>query len=471
MPPIHEMSATELIAAYRDGTLTRREVVAAQLDRIDQVNPSTNGVIYRFDEQALKEAEDADANAAQRTHLPLDGVPILISDLYNIAGVPQALGVPALKDNVAEEDDVIVRRLRAAGAIILGKTAVPEYLVRWNTVSELFGQTRNARNPDLAAGGSGGGAATSVAAGLAPLAIHGDLGGSLRVPASWCGVLTLRPTGGVVPLAYVGNPSLTWEQWFSLGPFARTMEDAWLALRAIAGPDPAYPKTVPLELPDTLPAEPARTKVAVMAEATGCTVTPEVQIALEETVGALEEKGFTVTRTAPPNMARLSELWAQMIGTEVLRSLLPPVLELLSENAKQNMEATYRPFDLGPDMASYVAAEQELNQVTRELSEFMDEYHYIVSPVSGMLAPPAEFDHFKTPEENGHVFDTMRSNVWVNTQSLPAVALGNGIQIVGRRYHDTDVAAVGALVRNQLGPIQVATPTVTSKPAVSAPSH
>ncbi|MGQ4598708.1 amidase family protein [Nocardia sp. R6R-6] len=195
MTEVYELSAAQLKQAYREKRLSRREAVEASLSRCDLVNPVVNGVIYRFDERALREADEADRDAGDRSSLPLDGVPITVSEIYAVEGSSQPLGVPALEEvTVSKADDELVVRLREAGAIIVGKTAIPEGFFRWNTVSSLFGETLNARDTSRSAGGSGGGAATAVASGIVPIAFHGDGGGSLQeVLAGLEGVRVAEP--------------------------------------------------------------------------------------------------------------------------------------------------------------------------------------------------------------------------------------------------------------------------------------
>lgn len=458
---IHELSATELLAAYRSRDLSRREVVAAHLARIDEINDAVNGVIYRFDERALREAEEADRRAADREDLLLDGVPVLVSDWYHVEGVPQPMGVRAWAESVDDADDPVVQRVRGAGAIILGKSSVPEFYIRWNAVSELFGETRNARDLGCSAGGSGGGAATAVAGGIVPIAFHADLGGSLRVPASFCGIIALRPSGGVVPLAYPVEPSMVWEAWTSCGPMARSVEDAWLALRAVAGPHPSVPNTVPLALPETLATDGPRPRVARIVDATGATVTDEIRREVDRTAAALTEAGYEVVdAAAPPRLERLAQLWIELLGTELMHCVMPAVRGTIGESARQHIDTLYGQFDLGRDLAPFIAAEQELRSIAREVSEWMDEYPLVLAPVAGMARPPIDFDYFLSEQQSVELFDHMRSVVWVNALALPGVALGNGAQIVGRRFRDAEPAVAAARVMQALGSVTVAEPAL-----------
>ena len=455
---IHTMTAVEIKTAYSEGALSRREVVEALLARIDAVNHATNGIIYRFDERALGEAEVGDRVGEDGERGLLDGIPVLVSDWYAIEGVPRAMGVKAWADEKSDADDALVRRLRAAGAIIIAKTAVPEFYVRWNSVSELFGETLNARDLTCSAGGSGGGAATSVAAGIAPIAFHADLGGSVRLPATFCGVTGIRPTSGVVPLVYTFEPSLAFEELTALGPIARSIDDAWLALRAVAGPEPSLPKTAPLALPSTLNTSAPLPRVARLVEATGAEVDPEIVQEIDRTADALGGAGYEVVDSAPPQLARLADLWIQLVGTELMHCVMPDVRGTIGESARQHIDTLYGQFDLGPELKPYLDAERELRAVAREVSLWMDTYPLVLAPVTGMPRPPIDFDYFLSAADNLALFDRMRCLVWVNALGLPGVALGNGAQIVGRRFHDHETAAAAASALAALGPIEVADP-------------
>jgi amidase len=460
---IYEMSAIQLIEAYRSKTLTRREVVEAHLKRIDEINPHTNAVIHRFDERALREAEEADQRADERDGLLLDGVPVMVSDWYSVEGVPHSFGVKAWKDNISKADDAVVDRIRKAGAIILGKTSTPEFFIRWNSIGEQFGETRNGRDVARSAGGSGGGAAASVASGLVPIAFHADLGGSLRVPATFNNVITLRPSGDVVPLIYPLEPSLAWERFTSLGPFTRTMEDAWLALRAIAGPHPSVPKTVPLSLPASLPARDSSLRVARIVDETGVTITPEVRKEVDRVADILTDAGYEVVDVAPPRMDRLAQLWVEMLGTELMQCVMPDARGVIGDRARDHIDTLYGQYEYGSELRPFIEAEQELRSIAREVSEFMAEYPLILGPVTGMETPLIDYDYYLSEAETRELFDSMRSNVWVNALGLPGVALGNGAQIIGRDFHDTEVAVAAKQVLNVLGEKTVAQPTVLEK--------
>lgn len=460
MAEIFEMSAADLLEAYRAKDLTRREVVESQLARCDEVNPTVNGVIYRFDERALREADEADQQVGDRGHLPLDGVPVTVSEIYRVEGCPEPFGMPAMESNVAETDDIIVERLRKAGAIIIGKTAIPEGFFRWNSVSTLFGETRSARDPACSAGGSGGGAATAVAAGIVPLAFHGDGGGSLRVPASWCDVLAMRTSPGVAPFPTPVPTPLTMTTLTTLGPFARTFDDIWRATRVLAGAHPSHPRAIPYEvLPKELRSETPRPRALRLApDALGARVETEVIREVDRVAEALVEAGYEVVDDSPPpSMKEIPNLWNGIVGTTFMQFVQPALGDMLSDSVKHFIKAVYGPHELG-DLAQWTGMEQRLYAIESEMGDFMDQYPLIICPVSGYRRPPIDYDYNLSDSDAQKLFDHQRWSVWVNTLNLPAVALGNDVQIVGRRWYDAEVACAASDVLKMLDPIRVANP-------------
>lgn len=200
MSELHFLTATELARLIKARQVSAVEVLQAHLDRIEEVNPHVNAIVTLVAEQARRAAEAADAAlASSGPRGPLHGVPVAHKDLVDTAGIRTTYGSPLFADHVPEQDDLIVQRLRAAGAVTVGKTNTPEFGTGSHTVNEVFGATRNPYDLSKSAGGSSGGAAVALATGMVPLADGSDMGGSLRNPASFCNVVGLRPTPGRVP--------------------------------------------------------------------------------------------------------------------------------------------------------------------------------------------------------------------------------------------------------------------------------
>lgn len=229
------LDASAIVEKVRAGELTAEAVVAAVLERIAEVNPKINAFTTIAAEQALEAARAADVRRTKGQILgPLDSVPVSIKDFIFTRGILTTGGSKVYKDFVPEEDAIVVSRLKAAGAIVIGKTTTPEYCHKTVTDSPLTGVTRNPWNLDLTTGGSSGGSAAAVAAGLGPLSIGTDGGGSIRLPAALCGVAGLKPTAGLV----AQGPGFSgWNLVGHTGPLARSVSDLQLVLDVIAGPD------------------------------------------------------------------------------------------------------------------------------------------------------------------------------------------------------------------------------------------
>ena len=231
--------AAELVKLYRARRTSPLEVMQELLARIDAVNPTVNAVVTLARDAALWNARRATAALKRGAALPpLFGVPVTIKDVTPTAGIRTTQGSKLFEDHVPTEDALVVERLRAAGAIVLGKTNTPEFAFGPNTVNTVFGATRNPWDLTRTAGGSSGGAAAALATGMCPLAEGTDLGGSLRGPAAFCGVVGFRTTPGLIPR----YPSaLAWDSYSVEGPMARTVADAALMLSVMAGPDDRAP--------------------------------------------------------------------------------------------------------------------------------------------------------------------------------------------------------------------------------------
>src|SRR5918992_3071375 len=237
------LSAEELGRLIRGREVSAEETVAACLDQVERTNPRVNAIVTLVPERAMRDARAADEQLAEAIARgedvgPLHGLPVAHKDLALTRGIRTTFGSLIYEDFVPEEDDLIVERLRRAGAITVGKTNTPEFGAGSQTYNEVFGETLNPYDATKTCGGSSGGAAVALACGMVPIADGSDMGGSLRNPASFCNVVGFRPSQGRVPTW----PSLA--AWFPFsveGPMARTVGDVALMLSAISGPDPRSP--------------------------------------------------------------------------------------------------------------------------------------------------------------------------------------------------------------------------------------
>jgi Asp-tRNA(Asn)/Glu-tRNA(Gln) amidotransferase A subunit family amidase len=305
------LSASSLAASIRAGKLSPVEVVDAVADRIKRLNPKLNAYVTLDLENARKDAEHK--GKLQKEHPGanlglLHGVPVAIKDDLEVAGLRFTCGSRLRQNTIGKMDDLAVARLRQAGAIILGKTNEPEFGHKGVTENKLFGTTPTPWHLERTAGGSSGGSAAAVAAGMAYLALGTDIAGSVRIPASCCGIVGLKPSFGRLPRVPGYNAFVT--QWY-IGPLARTVADTALALRVLAGPDDRDPFALPaLDKDDvSLEGDLRGLRLTFCPSPTGAPVEPEVAAAAENATRSLEQRGVKVVlRTEPLSCAPLDAL-------------------------------------------------------------------------------------------------------------------------------------------------------------------
>lgn len=452
------LSIEEIQALIRFGTVTRREIIEAHLARIDVVNPQTNTFVELRASQVLAEAGKADMDRGRSIHGALDGVPMSVKDSYGVKGLNRTDGLPINAHRLSGQDDSVVARLRSAGALILGHGNVPDLCVRWNTISGLYGASRNPRNLSLSVGGSSGGEAGNVASGMATAALGQDLGGSIRVPASFCGVYGIRTSPGVVPNvasipAFPATPAI--QAMGTIGPLARSVADLEAVYGVIAGVNPLDPTSVPVlaSVPGQLP------KVAVLRGETGAVIAPEIERRLSDTIVVLSDAGYEVTEAVLPDLHRAPEIWAEINGTDLIRVTLPRIGHLMNESGRQHILQMFGSFELGPDLAIYNDAWLERSAMLETWVRFAEEYPLVVAPVAGMVTPPLDFDYMLDYADTMKLFDQMRCVPWVNLFGLPSLALPNGIQLIGRRFREDEVFAAAHAVEGSLPKVEIATLT------------
>ncbi len=295
-------SAVQLARAVRTGKVSAVELLAAYLERVDRLNPGINAIVVDDREAARRQARAADRALAKGGPVgPLHGVPITVKESFTLTGQPTTWGFPELADNVATTDAVVVERLRAAGAVIFGKTNVPVSLADFQSYNPVYGTTNNPWDPTRVPGGSSGGSAAATAAGLTALEYGSDIGGSIRTPASYCGVYGHKPTFGIVPKRgqTIDDTLLTEGDISVVGPIARSADDLALALRITAGPDELLAPGWKLRLA-ALPTSLRGMRVAVWADQPDLSpVDDEVRERIDVAAAALRSAGAKVTTARP----------------------------------------------------------------------------------------------------------------------------------------------------------------------------
>jgi amidase len=459
MSDLWQLSACELADGIAQRRYSAREAVESVVGRIRARNGALNAIVYDDSEEALAEAGRCDEElAAGRLRGPLHGVPVTIKENVDQQGRATTNGLPAFAGFIAREDAPVVRNLKAAGAIVVGRTNTPELSMRATTDNPLRGRTFNPWHPDASPGGSSGGAGAAAAAGFGPIHHGNDIGGSLRFPAFACGLATVKPTPGRIP-AY--NPSATVErgmlaQLMSVqGAICREVRDVRLATRVMAGRDPRDPWWVPA--PFEGEPLPAPLRVAFTRNAHGYKMHPDIARALERAAGWLAAAGYAVEETEPPSIVEPARAWFSVFVPEMNVMLGPLALQHGSATIQDVFEHYSRMAPL-VDAGGYMLGIADRTRLTRQWSVFLERYPLVLTPFLMRPTYPWNYDA-QGFDQTKDLFDAAIYSYGVNYLGLPAgVApvglvdgLPAGVQIVGRRFREDLILDALTVIENQVG--------------------
>ncbi|MDJ0770539.1 MAG: amidase [Ilumatobacter sp.] len=458
MSELWQLGALELAAKIRSGEVSCRAVMEAHLARTDDVNPHLNAVVRRLDDEALAAADAADAALAHDEAVgPLHGVPCTVKENIDVAGTPTTQGIPALAEAVAPVDAPTVQRMRAAGAIPFARTNLPDLGLRVHTRSTLHGLTRNPWHPGVTAGGSSGGEASAIAAGISPIGLGNDIGGSLRNPAHCCGIASIKPTVGVVPMATVVPPEdlmLAAQQMLCEGPMARLVADVRAGFEAVAGWSERDPRSVPARLTDLERDE--RITVAVMADPPGGETHPEIAAAVKHAADHLADQGHHVVEAAPPDFEETSMLWAMLLIADI--NAQRPLLDLvMSEEARGIIDALIAQYP-EPTMQSSCDLQAARFKLMRDWSSFFVEHPILLSPTWAF--PAFEHDADTNDDDVRTILgDTLRPVLPGNVLGIPGVVvpcgmaagLPVGVQVIGDKYTDLRCLTIAEQIQQAEG--------------------
>ncbi|GAA0941691.1 amidase [Pseudonocardia zijingensis] len=454
------LSAVELARLTRSGELGAAEVVQAHIAEIERLNPAVNAIVDLRPERALAAARELDRTfRSDAPHGPLYGLPVAHKDLVPAAGFRFTQGSPIFAERVADQDHLVVERMAAAGAITVGKTNVPEFGLGSQTFNDVYGVTRNPHALDRTAGGSSGGAAAALAARMLPLADGSDTGGSLRNPASFCGVVGFRPSPGRVPSWPDADP---FGRLAVVGPMARTVDDLALLLSVLAGPDPRAGWSAPPAPQPYFPVPDAGRpiRLAWSPDVDGrVVVAREVRAALEPVVAALEGQGWQV-ELATPDLGDAIEAFRVLRALKMQLSLAPVLAEhpgRLKSDAVWNIEEGGK-LD-GPTIAR---AERTAVRIFHEMREFFGTFDVLATPTC-QVAPfgigtryPREIDG--TPMRD--YLEWMGVPAAITMTGCPAISLPAattpdglpvGIQLVGPHLREDRLLAVARAFESAIG--------------------
>ncbi|MEM7732323.1 MAG: amidase family protein [Pseudomonadota bacterium] len=457
-----QWSARDIAAATTSGTLSAREVTEAALARMAAVNPSLNAIVVGLAEEARAQADALDASDAPKG--PLHGVPLTIKINVDQEGQATSNGVEAFKDVTAPGDAPIVRNLKAAGAVVIGRTNTPEFSFRADTENPLFGRTHNPWGRHVSAGGSSGGAGSAVMAGIGALAHGNDIGGSLRFPAAANGAVTVKPGLGRVP---AWNPSQTAErgllaQSMSVqGVIARNAADLHLSMPVCIAPDARDPFHAPL--PWRGPPVEGPIRVALSFDDFGFGLHKDVRTALEAAAGALTDAGYAVEELEPPLARETGEIGYRALMGEVKALLGADIHAHGSETLNAIFEEYYRqfpPFE-GADLLRALA---QRSHYARAWSVFLEDYPLVLSPfmLAPFFAPGRDADGAEGAREAlgaAHWSFIMNftglpaGNLPTHVADLPQGTQPIGVQIAGRRWREDMIVDAMAAIEDRIPPV------------------
>jgi amidase len=457
MTDVTKASAVELARRLREREVGPVEVLEAHLAAIERLNPQLNAIVTLADDQARAAAEAAERRLRDGEPARLlEGIPVVIKDVTLTAGIRTTFASPLYKDFVPAADAEVVARLRAAGAIILGKTNTPEFATGANTVNELFGATRNPWNPALSPAGSSGGSAAAVASGMVPLAQGTDFGCSVRIPAAFCGIVGLRTTGGLIPNTGMHLP---WDYGQVHGPLARSAEDAALMLDAMTGVDPLWPISIPPTWQSALDEvkafdSAAKLRIAYVSDVSGIGVDAEIDQVCRRAAEQLEKDGAHVEAIAfdaSDGIAAYKALRGEwMVGQQLERlGQIDRFGPNLAGNVRHGLTLTVR------DTAE---AEHVRERVWQRFRTLFETYDFLLTPAAPVSPYPVNMNF---PDEIGgkkltDYVDWIAPAFLITLVGFPAgsVPAGKtasglpvGLQIVGRRLSEPKILGLAKLVQ------------------------
>jgi amidase len=469
-------TATELVPALADRKISALELTDHVIARIEKLDGQLNAVVVRDFDRGREAAKAADAALARGERRPLLGIPMVVKESFDVAGLPTTWGAPQFKDWIAVQDAVMVARVKAAGAVILGKTNVPLFLGDWQSHNEIYGATKNPWELARTPGGSSGGSSAALAVGFGPLSLGSDIGGSLRTPAHYCGICAHKPTLALVPMGgHIVPGTVLRENGLSVvGPMARSAADLSLTLEVTAGPDDRREGIgYRLALPPPRRKELNAFRVLVIDDHPLLPTAKTMRMAIERLAQELGKAGVKVARASPllPDLAESGRLYMRLLMTALAvrwpadlyadalaaAKMVKPDDTSLSAERARGAVLSYR--EWAADDAARVKLQQQWSALFRE-------WDVVICPP---MSTPAFVSDHATPISARHIdidgtnysyFDQM---VWPGVATAPglpstAVPVGHsdtglpiGVQIVGPYLEDHTPLVFAELMEREFG--------------------
>jgi Asp-tRNA(Asn)/Glu-tRNA(Gln) amidotransferase A subunit family amidase len=454
-------SLIEMAAMVRAGEISPVELVEAHLERIERLNQRLNAFTTVDSERARSQAKAAEQAISSRSSKDslgvLHGVPITIKSSLDVAGLPCECGSRLRKGFIPTADATLVARLRAAGAVILGNTNVPEFLMAYETDNLLYGRTNSPWDLGRTPGGSSGGEAAAIAAGCSAGGVGSDGGGSVRIPAHYVGICGLKPTPGRIPSTGHYPPSGgPFVQLGVVGPMARTVGDVARLFEVMAGPDPGDPASAPVPLRSWSEDEIRKLRVAYFEDDDATPVTPETAAAVRAAAEALRQQGFHVEAWRPENLDRVWQLWWTLFGRGIQMAMAPTL-----EGHEAELSPLFREFRGWVAVEKALSAADLLNTLLMRdalrcaFLAKMEKFPILLCPVCAIPAFKHCERNWAVAGRNVEYLRAMSYSQWFNLLGNPAavVPVGKspeglpiGVQIVGRPWEEEAVLAVVAKI-------------------------
>jgi amidase len=469
---LHFLPAHALAKKIRAREVGCREALEVYLDRLQEANPRINAVVTTDLESAKAQSDEADRQLARGEPVgPLHGVPMTVKESFDVVGMPTTWGVGGFADNLPARDAVAVARLRAAGAIVFGKTNVPVRLADWQTYNSVFGTTVNPWDETRTPGGSSGGSAAALASGLTALELGSDLAGSLRNPAHYCGVYSHRPTYGLVPQrGHSLNGRQVAEEFSAIGPMARSAEDLETSLGILSGPDRGAGEGFVLKLPAARGARISDYRIAVMLDDPTARVDSAVQDKIQDVVDTLARGGASINDRARPDVA------SEQSHALFMRMIRAATAARLDEATFTEMLSRARSVDAPDDFHTRTARavtvthrewlldKERKEQISRKWHAFFEDYDVLICPAAATTAVPNDQEgerHTRVISINGVETSVLKQMFWAGYPALAdlpsttvpagpgADGLPVGLQMVGQRYADLTTIMLGRLLERE----------------------
>jgi len=460
MKPVTQQSAVELLALLRTNKISALELAEEYIRQIERLNPQINALVDFAAERVREQARASDHSTSPKG--PLAGLPVTVKSSISTAGYRCEIGSLVNRGNIPTKDATVVARLRQAGAILLGTSNCPEFLMAYVTENMLYGRTNNPWNLDYTPGGSSGGESAAIAAGMSAGGLGSDSGGSVRVPAHFTGICSLKPTPGRIPGEGHLPPCIGPFSFLgAIGPMARTIDDVALLFHALSGQDPVDPVSPPIALRTPSLDEIKRLSIGYFEDDGLTPVTPETRQAVQDAVQALRNQGFDVRPFRPRGLEQARKLWETFFVRCGAMFEEP-----LVRGHDEKLSPVFRDFLARAHAVAPLTAEELLNawaeadMIRGKLLAQMQEFPLLLCPVCAVPAFRHEERSWTIDGKQVEYLDAMRYSQWFNLLAAPAavVPVGRspeglpiGVQIVGRPYDDETVLALASVIDHAFG--------------------